>query len=118
MSILFYNFVLRKGEIKHSAKRKLTPKSRNGKQDMNMQNVYRKEIEELLRKSSNHTLYKIIAAIDEKRYQITRLLENGRPIFETASGKHFTMLYDQRMKLWLKVKTLDQCASIVLNNLQ
>ena len=85
---------------------------------MNKQNEYRMEIEDLLRKSSNHIIYEILAEIDKMRYQTTRLLENGRPIFETAYGKRFSMLYDQRMKLWIKVKTIDQCASIILKHLQ
>jgi len=76
------------------------------------------EIEDLLRRSSNGTIYEILAELDAKRYQITRLLENGKPIFDTLHGQPFENLYQKRRELWLKVKTIDMLASILLKHLQ
>lgn len=85
---------------------------------MNKQNEYRMEIEELLRKSSNGTIYEILEEINAKRDNICRILDNGRPIFELAPCQRFENLYQQRKKLWIKVTALDMCASILIKHLQ
>ena len=76
------------------------------------------EIEEMLRKSSNHTIYDILAELDAKRDSITRLLKNGRPIFELAPAQRCEDLYQKRRSLWNKVLAIDMCAAIVMKHLQ
>lgn len=76
------------------------------------------EIEEMLRKSSNHTIYDILAELDAKRYSIMRLLDNGRPIFELAPAPRCEDLYKKRRSLWKKVQAIDMCVAIVIKHLQ
>lgn len=76
------------------------------------------EIEEMLRKSSNHTIYDILAELETKRNSITRLLENGRPIFELAPAQRCEDLYQKRRSLWIKIQAIDMCISIVIKHLQ
>lgn len=85
---------------------------------MNKQNEYRMEIEDLLRRVSNRKVIEISNEIDAERKKILKLLENGKPLLETVSNKNLNELYDLRQKLWIKIQTIDKCASIILNYLQ
>lgn len=76
------------------------------------------EIEDLRRRMSNEIIYDILAEVDAKRDQITRLLENGQPLFDTLHGQPLLNLYQKRRDLWLKVKTIDMLASILVKHLQ
>lgn len=77
---------------------------------------YQTEIEDLLRRSTNDTLSEILSAINNERDQMTKLLDNGVPVFETANGERFNRLYAQRRKLWIKVAEIDKCTSIILKH--
>ena len=48
-----------------------------------------------------------------KYHAITKLLENGRPILEQATGERFERIYNQRMNLWTKLEHISQAVSIV-----
>ena len=85
---------------------------------MNNQSENRMEIEEMLRKSPNHTINDILAELNAKRNSITRLLKNGWPIFESAPYERCEKLYHKRRSLWIKVQAIDMCASIVIKYLQ
>lgn len=77
---------------------------------------YQTEIEDLLRRSTNDTISEILSAINNERDQITKLLYNGLPVFETASGERFNRLNAQRRLLWIKVAEIDKCTSIILKH--
>lgn len=49
-----------------------------------------------------------------KYHAITKLLENGRPILEQATGERFERIYNQRMNLWTKLEHISQAVSIVI----
>lgn len=50
-----------------------------------------------------------------KHEAITKLLENGRPLLEQATGDRFESIYNQRMKLWTKLEHINQAISIVID---
>ena len=50
-----------------------------------------------------------------KHDAITKLLENGRPLLEQATGDRFERIYNQRMKLWTKLEHINQAISIVID---
>lgn len=77
---------------------------------------YQTEIEDLLRRSTNDTIREILSAIYNERDQMTKLLDNGVPVFETAYGERLYRLLAQRRKLWLKVAEIDKCTSIILKH--
>lgn len=77
---------------------------------------YQTEIEDLLRRSTNDTIREILSAINNERDQMTKLLDNGVPVFETAHGESSDRLFAQRRKLWLKVGEIDKCVSIIINH--
>ena len=49
-----------------------------------------------------------------KHDAIIRLLENGRPLLDQATGDRFESIYNQRMKLWTKLEHINQAISIVI----
>lgn len=57
----------------------------------------------ILFKAQRDIIYKAMDAIQERNNQIEKLLENGRGIFEQATGDRFDRLSKQRDKLWLKM---------------
>lgn len=83
---------------------------------MNTKRNYQTEIEDQLRRSTNDTLREILSAIYNERDQMTKLLDNGVPVFETAYGERFDRLFAQRRKLWLKVAEIDKCLSIIIKH--
>lgn len=50
-----------------------------------------------------------------KHDAITKLLENGRPLLEQATGDRFESIYNQRMKLWTKLEHINQAINIVID---
>lgn len=49
-----------------------------------------------------------------KHHAIAKLLENGRPLLDQATGDRFESIYNQRMKLWTKLEHISQAVSIVI----
>ena len=49
-----------------------------------------------------------------KHDAIIKLLDNGRPLLEQATGDRFERIYNQRMKLWTKLEHISQAVSIVI----
>lgn len=64
---------------------------------------YQQEMAEILQKAQRDIMYKAMDAIQERNDQMTKLLENGREIFEQAMGDHFSKIYAKRQKLWMKI---------------
>lgn len=71
----------------------------------------------ILQKAQRDIMYKAMDAIQERNDQITKLLENGRVIFEQATGDRFSEIYAMRQKLWMKMdenrKSIDTLWNIV-----
>lgn len=79
----------------------LNPKSRKGTKTMN--NNYQNEITAIIQQAQRDIIYKAMDAIQERNDQMRKLLENGRGIFHQATGDRFSKIYEQRMKIWMKI---------------
>lgn len=127
MSILFCNFVVgnegRRKALKLSPlkfhveqKSNLTPKTRKGTEKMN--NNYQDEMATILFKAQRDIIYKAMDAIQDRNDKLSKLLENGRGIFEQAIGDRFDRLYKQRNKLWLKMSENSKTMGILWETLR
>ena len=72
-------------------------------------------MEQALTKTRKATLFDVLSLIDEQCAQIRRLLDNGRPIFEQASGKRFDRIHSCRAMLWSKLAALDKAQSAIID---
>lgn len=60
-------------------------------------------------------LEEVTDVMNAKYEAIRKLLDNGRPLLEQASGDRFERIYNQRMKLWTKLEHIDQAINIVID---
>lgn len=72
-------------------------------------------MEQAMVKVRRATLHEVLDLLINQCEQIRRLLENGRPFMEQASGYRFERIYNCRAKLWAKLASLDEAQSAVID---
>ena len=65
---------------------------------------------EIIRKQ---VIEEVLDSIMSKQDAIRKLLDNGRPVLETAIGERFGKLYDKRLMLWHKLHNLSEAWNMV-----
>lgn len=83
-----------------------------------MRRNYQSEIAAIIKQAQRDIMYKAMDAIQERNSRIMKLLDQGRPIFEQASGERFGRLYDQRRLLWMKMEENSKAIAAVWDVLQ
>lgn len=82
---------------------------------MNKQNEYQQDMNYLIHQFERAHTYALTDELDKYRSSVLKLLDNGRPIYEQATGGRMYELYVQRCKLWSKIQTIDHCIALLHN---
>lgn len=101
--------ILTKPQVPNRAKRKMKKTPEQTITDYNMAKAYEKGQREALRKLQKE--------IEREADQISKVLDNGREIFQQAHGLRFDRLYVRRHALFVKVITLNNLSAKIYDEL-
>lgn len=67
-----------------------------------------KAISEVAETARREALDEVLKVLVKEINTIIKLMQNGRPILETANGWRFDRLFEMRQRMWSKLGTLNR----------
>lgn len=92
-------------------KSNLNPKSWKGKTNMNA--IVKKSMNDLAEAIRRQTLDEVVDMLWKKNDAISKVLDNGYNVLETAYGERFTKLYEKRSELRKKAMAIIDTIGII-----